>query len=99
VLQVGSELAALPTTRYPNLDCDEPESGTITYTYDNNGNVLTKVAPLPNQTGTATVTAAYTYDALNRNTEDYSDGTATPNFYYDAAPSFWAGASRTLWAD
>ena len=28
-----------------------PESGTISYTYDSDGNVLTKVTPAPNQTG------------------------------------------------
>ena len=46
-----------------------PESGTISYGYDANGNIATKTAPSPNQapTGTATVTTSYTYDPLNRN--------------------------------
>ena len=51
-------------------------TGAITYSYDNNGNVLTKSAPSPNQvsTGTAKVTTTYTYDALNRLTgKSYSD--------------------------
>jgi RHS repeat-associated protein len=43
-----------------------PESGTITYTYDSDGNVLTRLAPQANQTGTAQTTTTYTYDALNR---------------------------------
>lgn len=50
--------------------------GAILYTYDSDGNVLTKKAPSPNQlsTGTATVTTTYRYDALNRITsESYSD--------------------------
>ncbi len=56
-----------------------PESGAISYTYDANGNLATKVAPAPNQTGTATVTTTYSYDALNRLTsKTYSDGT-TPS--------------------
>ena len=54
-----------------------PESGTITYGYDADGNVITKTALSPNQssTGTATVTTAYTYDMLNRPTQkSYNDG-------------------------
>jgi RHS repeat-associated protein len=45
-----------------------PESGTITYGYDANGNLASKVAASPNQpsTGSAHVTTSYTYDALNR---------------------------------
>ena len=50
------------------LTATNPESGLITYTYDANSNLQTKVAPLPNQasTGTSTVTTNYTYDDLNR---------------------------------
>jgi RHS repeat-associated protein len=64
-----------------------PESGTITYTYDGNGNVLSKTAPMPNQTNPAvTVTTAFGYDALNRLTsKTYSDGTPTTLFGYDIA--------------
>lgn len=52
-----------------------PESGNITYTYDNDGNVLTKTAPLPNQTlASSTVKTTYTYDTLNRLTlKTYSE--------------------------
>jgi YD repeat-containing protein len=40
--------------------------GTIGYTYDANGNVLTKTAPAPNQTGTGTVITTHAYDPLDR---------------------------------
>jgi RHS repeat-associated protein len=43
-----------------------PESGTISYTYDLNGNLSSKVAPKAGQTGTAQTTTNYSYDALNR---------------------------------
>jgi RHS repeat-associated protein len=70
------------------LSATNPESGTIGYSYDPNGNLSSKVAPAPNQTGSATVTTTYSYDALNRLTlKSYSDGT-TPyaQYTYDANP-------------
>jgi RHS repeat-associated protein len=63
-----------------------PESGTISYTYDANGNVQSKTAPEPNATsGSPTVTTTYTYDALNRLTQkSYSGMTAaTVQYAYD----------------
>jgi len=61
-----------------------PESGTTTYTYDADGNVLTKVAPKPNQTSSATVTATYGYDADHRLTQkSYSDTTPLVKYGYD----------------
>src|SRR5947207_2176852 len=48
------------------LSATNPESGTISYSYDNDGNLISKTAPAPNQTGTATVTTSYSYDALHR---------------------------------
>lgn len=81
------------------LTASNPESGTITYTYDANGNVVTKTAPLPNQTNpSVTVTTTSQYDVLNRVTQKtYSDGTPTANFYYDSAPAAWAtGEQNTV---
>jgi RHS repeat-associated protein len=43
-----------------------PESGTITYSYDADGNLLQKTSPAHNQTGTATQTVSYCYDELHR---------------------------------
>jgi YD repeat-containing protein len=66
-----------------------PESGTITYAYDADGNAVTKTAPKYNQTGSATVTTTYLYDKLNRLTKkSYSDGTtAIAQYQYDATPA------------
>jgi RHS repeat-associated protein len=65
-----------------------PESGTITYTYDPNGNVLTRVAPQADQLGTQQTTTNYTYDALNRllqltHTNPPSGGGANAAYAYD----------------
>lgn len=70
-----------------------PESGTVHYTHDNNGNLTSK-------TDARSITTAYTYDALNRLlVKNYSDATPDVAFYYDAqtlpagAPSFARGSS------
>ena len=88
------------------LTASNPESGTICYGtwqgsncvsgYDADGNLLTKTAPAPNQTGSATVTTTYTYDALNRlRTRSYSDGTTlTANFEYDVPT--WGGQNNII---
>ena len=52
----------------------------ITYQYDNDGNVISKTGPAPNQSFAASpvqmLTITYAYDALNRPTDTtYSDGT------------------------
>ena len=48
------------------LTANNPESGTIMYSYDLDGNLLQKTSPAPNQIGTATQTVSYCYDALHR---------------------------------
>jgi len=53
------------TTQCPNPDNGSYTAGTFRYSYDADGNVLTKVSPAPNQTSSSTtVTLSYTYDAL-----------------------------------
>ena len=72
------------------LTAANPESGTISYTYDNDGNLSTKTAPKPNQTGSLTVVTTDSYDAVNRPTQkSYNDGTTpTVKYGYDGlAPS------------
>ncbi len=75
----------------PATDQSSYTAGTISYSYDNNGNLTSKVAAAPNQTGTTTVTATTNYDALNRPLDTiYSDGT-TPNssYRYDDSLTWW----------
>jgi RHS repeat-associated protein len=72
-----------------------PESGTISYRYDADDNLLQKTSPAPNQMGSATQTISYCHDALNRVTgKAYSlqtcdangllpPGTAVASYFYD----------------
>src|SRR5580765_7550092 len=48
------------------LTANNPESGTITYLYDADGELLQKTSPAPNQTGSATQTVSFCYDELHR---------------------------------
>jgi RHS repeat-associated protein len=91
VTQNGSNLsyARVRSFVYDSLarltSATNPESGTITYSYDLNSNLSTKVAPKANQTGTTNTTTSYTYDALNRLTKKtYSSPTGPEvQFGYD----------------
>jgi RHS repeat-associated protein len=94
VTQKGNGTPRVRTFTYDSLShltsASNPESGTINYTYDNDGNLLTKVAALPNQTGSSQVTINYFYDSLNRLTKKtYMDGgaqdpyTSTVQYGYD----------------
>lgn len=72
----------------PTLATGTFPAGAVLYTYDANGNLITKTAPSPNQISTAkTVATNYTYDALNRLTvksyrDSYSSNPATPTSSY-----------------
>lgn len=71
------------------LSANNPESGNVAYSYDANGNVATKTAPAPNQTGPTSVTTTFLYDSLNRVTsKTYSDSTAPASYSYDVPPSW-----------
>src|SRR5205823_3607954 len=65
-------------------------SGTTSFSYDSDSNVITRQRPAPNQTGTSTVTTTYTYDALDRNSStSYNDGvTPTATRAYDETSIF-----------
>lgn len=70
-------------------------TGAILYAYDSDSNLLTKTAPAPNQTGSATVTTTYGYDGLNRVTkESYSDGT-TPTVEHGYDGTLLSGCATT----
>jgi RHS repeat-associated protein len=70
----------------PSPDNGSYTAGTTRYTYDSDGNVLTKQSPKPNQTsGSVTVTATFAYDALNRlKSKSFDNGDPTINYAYDA---------------
>ncbi|MGO9209802.1 MAG: RHS repeat-associated core domain-containing protein, partial [Terriglobales bacterium] len=94
--EVTSGLSTVQPATCPPTDTGTYTNGTIGYTYDNDGNVLTKTAPAPNQTGTATVTTSYSYDNLNRLTQkSYSGGPATPTAQYAYDGNVLSGCSTT----
>ncbi|HEX2268821.1 MAG TPA: hypothetical protein VHH35_04780, partial [Pyrinomonadaceae bacterium] len=68
------------------LSASNPESGVISYEYDEAGNLKKKTDPrlVPNTSNQRTIT--YEYDALGRITSrTYNDGTPTVSYSYDAA--------------
>jgi RHS repeat-associated protein len=64
---------------------NNPETGTINFAYDNDGNLATKNSPAPNQLSSSVrLTINYTYDALHRNTgTTYSNGDPAVSYLYD----------------
>jgi RHS repeat-associated protein len=100
----GSQAARVRSFTYDTLSrlltSQNPESGTISYSYDADGNMLQKTAPAPNALpgSTATQTISYCYDQINRVTgKAYSAqsctngllpaGTAVVSYVYDAGGS------------
>lgn len=73
-----------------------PENGTITYSYDANGNLASRVAPKPNTTGTAVVTTKYTYDVLNRLTQKAYVNMTTAKALYGYDGSALTGCNVAL---
>ena len=77
------------------LTAYNPESGTVTYQYDNDGNMISKTSPAANQPpgSTLTQTISYCYDALHRVTgKAYSAqvcplSTPVVSYTYDAGPN------------
>lgn len=73
-------------------------SGSTTYTYDSNRNLLSKTEPAQNQTGSATVTVSYCYDALNRMTSKAYSAQSCPQtapvvtYSYDSAACLGQGS-------
>jgi YD repeat-containing protein len=67
------------------LSATNPESGTINYQYDNNGNLTQKTDPRLLADNVTHVMVTYDYDVLNRiKTRTYNDGTPNVTFSYDA---------------
>lgn len=85
VLQNGSRSRAFTYDSFSRmLTSANPEVGTITYTYNPDGSVLTKK-------DARNITTTYSYDALHRTTQaSYSDGTPIASYHYDeTAPWGW----------
>jgi RHS repeat-associated protein len=85
---VYDSLSQLTSSTNPESNTQPVSPFTVvptTYVYDANGNLSTKTAPAPNQTGTTTVVTTYSYDVLNRLTQkSFSDSTPTVKYGYDA---------------
>ncbi len=71
-----------------------PEAGTITYNYDDSGNLITRQ-------DSRSITTTISYDAINRPTaKTYSDGTPRIDYFYDTqsmptgAPTFDRGHAK-----
>lgn len=85
----------------------DPESNTVsstgatlatTYSYDANGNLLSETSPAQNQTGAATVTISYCYDALNRMTaKTYTYSPSTPPTCSGTPPTFPSPAATFVY--
>src|SRR5207249_10929813 len=71
------------------------ESVTTTYSYDNNGNLSSRIAPQPIQTGSLTVTTNYLYDVLNRLTQKSYVGMSTPLAKYGYDGIALSGCTNT----
>ena len=63
-------------------------TGAITYSYDLDGNLVTRVEPKAGQTGTQQTTHNYTYDALNRLTKEshLDPNSGQEEYAYDGTP-------------
>ena len=68
----------------PTVDTGSYIAGTIRYNWNNDNEVTSKIAPLPNLQGSSTVTTTYSYDVLHRITSNaYSDTTPSVSYTYD----------------
>ena len=103
--QNGVQVTQTRTFTYDSLSrlqtAVNPESGTISYDYDDNGNLTKKVDPRLVPGAATKVETAYTYDALNRPVaKSYNDSTPDVAYFYDAqalpagAPTFVRGSSE-----
>jgi RHS repeat-associated protein len=84
------------------LSATNPETGTATYSYDANGNVLSKISPAVNASS-GTQTISYCYDALNRVTYKFYPGASvscsSPTGYaasYSYDTSSLSGTANTV---
>jgi RHS repeat-associated protein len=94
VLQTGLQTRTFKYDSLPRLiSTFNPEAGTTTYAYDNDGLLIQRKRPMANQTGSSVTTTSYTYDVIHRLlSESYDDGaTPTTSYCYDET-SVWGRA-------
>jgi RHS repeat-associated protein len=83
--EIGSPLAAVATC--PTTDTGSYIPGTVRYSYNNDDELTSRIAPLDNQQGSSTVSTSYSYDVLHRVTNvSYSDTTPSASYTYDTDP-------------
>lgn len=83
-------------TRAKNPEYGPPaEFGAITYVYDNDGNVVLKTSPAPNQILSATQPIKYCYDELHRLTGKYYSDSGDCISGFDVAYSYDMGTYGT----
>jgi RHS repeat-associated protein len=86
-------------SRVKSVTIPELSNCAVTYTYDSNSNLQTRVAPAPNQPScTTTVTTTYSHDALNRLTKITYGATtpvATPTVRYGYDGTALTGCGTT----
>lgn len=84
--EITPGLATVNPATLPTTDSGTYTAGTTYYTYDSDGNLLTKTMPKANQlSNSVTVVTTYSYDELHRlKQKSYNDGsTATVKYGYD----------------
>jgi RHS repeat-associated protein len=89
-------------SRVTSVSTPELFNCAVTYGYDGNSNLQTRIAPAPNQTACTTkVTTTYFYDAIRRLTKiTYSDGTTpTVQYGYDATTLTGCGTTPPTLTD
>ena len=87
-LSLVTQGAQTRTFKYTSLsrlrEAINPESGTVNYEYDPNGNLKRKLSARLLSDNITRITTTYVYDELNRvKTRSYNDGTPNVTYLYD----------------
>lgn len=84
------------TAQCPSSASSSYTTGTVGYTYDANGNVISKMSPAPNSYS-GTITTTYNYDQLNRMlSKSSNDSWKTPSACFQYDQSSQAGTTPNM---